>query len=503
MVKASLRDLAVAAVKGLSAGTTVAATAYLAHRAGVQVFSTGGLGGVHRGAQQTFDESADLGTLATLPLVVVSAGVKSILDIPLTLERLETLNLAVVGYRTTDYPGFYIADSGHDIEYAVDSPAEIAKIARTRDALGVTSTLLVANPVAPDHELPPEVHDEVLARALAAAAEQGIGGHDTTPFLLDFIQRETGGRSLDVNVDVYRGNVELGARIALALAARLMLVVIGDLVADLIVLGGSNLERGTDNPAEVRLTRGGSAANVAVAAASLRHPVRFIGRVGDDTLGRTLVRELEEAGVEAQVQREGRTGAIVVLVDAVGERTMITDRGAAAELGPIDPRWLVDAEWVHVPLYGFAAPASRAALLEAARGLADGGESGSASTCRASRRCATSVATRSRRSSPPCVPPSSSRTPTRRRSPQSSAASPRSTGIYVVKRGGDAVIVHHAGGRWKVPVERARDVLDSTGAGDAFAAGYIGAAMGGRTALESARAGSALAMSALRRAGAL
>ena len=219
VVKASLRDLPVAAVKGLSAGTTVAATAHLAHLAGVRVFSTGGLGGVHRGAQQTFDESADLGTLATLPLVVVSAGVKSILDIPLTLERLETLNLAVVGYRTTDYPGFYIADSGHDIEYAVESPAEIAAIARTRDALGIASTLLVANPVAADRELPPELHDEVLARALAAAEAQGVAGHDTTPFLLDFIQRETGGRSLEVNIDVYRGNVALGAEIALALAA--------------------------------------------------------------------------------------------------------------------------------------------------------------------------------------------------------------------------------------------------------------------------------------------
>jgi pseudouridine-5'-phosphate glycosidase len=218
VIKASLRDLPIAVAKGLSAGTTVAATAYLAHRAGMRVFSTGGLGGVHRGAQQTFDESADLATLATLPLVVVSAGVKSILDIALTLERLETLGLAVVGYRTTDYPGFYIADSGHDIEYAVDSPAEIARIAESRDVLGIRSTLLVANPVPSGLELPPELHDEVLARALAEAEARGIAGHDTTPFLLDFMQRETGGRSLDVNVDVYRGNVALGAEIALALA---------------------------------------------------------------------------------------------------------------------------------------------------------------------------------------------------------------------------------------------------------------------------------------------
>lgn len=218
VVKASVRDIPVVAVKGLSAGTTVAATGYLASRAGLRVFSTGGLGGVHRGAPQTFDESADLLTLAGLPLVVVSAGVKSILDIPLTLERLETLNLAVVGYRTTDYPGFYIADSGHDIEYSVDSPAEIAAIARMRDGLGISSTLLVANPVAAERQLDPALHDDVLARALSAANARGVSGHDTTPFLLDFLQRETGGRSLDVNVEVYRGNVGLGARIALALA---------------------------------------------------------------------------------------------------------------------------------------------------------------------------------------------------------------------------------------------------------------------------------------------
>ena len=219
-VKASVRDVPVAEVKGLSAGTTVAATAHLAARAGVRVFSTGGLGGVHRGAAQTFDESADLPTLAALPLVVVSAGVKSILDIPLTLERLETLNLAVVGYRTTDYPGFYIADSGHDLEYSADTPTEIAEIARARDGLGISSTLLVANPVAADLQLDPALHDEVLSRALAAAGEHGVTGHDTTPFLLDFLQRETGGRSLEVNVEVYRGNVDLGARIALALSGR-------------------------------------------------------------------------------------------------------------------------------------------------------------------------------------------------------------------------------------------------------------------------------------------
>jgi pseudouridine-5'-phosphate glycosidase len=219
VVKASLRDLPVAAAKGLSAGTTVAATAHLAHLAGIRVFSTGGLGGVHRGAQHSFDESADLGTLASLPLVVISAGVKSILDIPLTLERLETLNLAVVGYRTTDYPGFYVSDSGYDIEYSVDSPGEIARIVEVRDGLGIASTVLIANPVADGSQLDPQLHDDVLDRALAEAEAAGVAGHDTTPFLLDFMQRETSGRSLDVNVEVYRGNVSLGAEIALALSS--------------------------------------------------------------------------------------------------------------------------------------------------------------------------------------------------------------------------------------------------------------------------------------------
>lgn len=217
-VKASLRDLPIAIGKGLSAGTTVAATGYLAARAGITVFSTGGLGGVHHGAETSFDESADLGTLARLPLVVVSAGVKSILDIGLTLERLETLNLAIVGYGTTRYPGFYISDSGYSVDYSVDSPAEVADIVAARDGLGITSTLLVANPVPEADQLDPAVHDEVLAKAWAAAAEHGIVGHDTTPFLLDFITRTTGGESMRTNIAAYANNVAVGARIAAAIS---------------------------------------------------------------------------------------------------------------------------------------------------------------------------------------------------------------------------------------------------------------------------------------------
>lgn len=216
--KASTRDLPIAAVRGTSAGTTVAATAYLAHRAGIKVFATGGLGGVHRDAAETFDESADLLALSSTPLLVVSAGVKSILDVGATLERLETLNVPVVGYRTHDFPGFYTARSGHRLEYAVDTPAEAADLARCRDALGLESGVLVANPVSSEDELDPALHDETLDEALRAAHAEGISGHDITPYLLDYLARATGGRSLEVNLAIYRANVRLGGQIALAMS---------------------------------------------------------------------------------------------------------------------------------------------------------------------------------------------------------------------------------------------------------------------------------------------
>ncbi|KAF2412911.1 hypothetical protein B1729_12510 [Microbacterium sp. B35-04] len=278
-----------------------------------------------------------------------------------------------------------------------------------------------------------------------------------------------------------------------------MLVVIGDLVADLIVLGGAALERGTDNPAEVRLTRGGSAANVAAAAAP-RHPSRFIGRVGDDPLGHALVGELAAAAVDVKVQRGGRTGSIVVLVDAVGERTMITDRGAAAELASIDPGWLAGADWVHLPLYGFASTGSRRAVTDAAaRAAADGArvslDLSSVATLRELggadlRRILAEIC-------PDVVFANEEEART------ASELDVAPEGVYVIKRGPEPVLVGVDGQTSAVPVDRVDDVLDSTGAGDAFAAGFIVAALGGAGPRESARAGSVLAMSALRRPGAL
>ncbi|MEV7600779.1 pseudouridine-5'-phosphate glycosidase [Kitasatospora sp. NPDC089797] len=217
--KVSLRDLPVVAALGRHGGTTVAATAFLAHRAGVRVFSTGGLGGVHFGASESFDESADMTTLAATPVTVISAGVKSILDIRATLERFETFNIPVIGYRTTRYPGFYVTDSGHEINFAVQSAEEAAGVIDARDRLDLPQAVLIANPVDPAKQLPPEELDGILTRAWAEAERQGITGNASTPFLLDHIQRDTHGRSLEVNVEVYRGNVRLGGEIATALAA--------------------------------------------------------------------------------------------------------------------------------------------------------------------------------------------------------------------------------------------------------------------------------------------
>ena len=218
--KASVRDLPVAAAKGLSAGTTVAATAFLAHRVGISVFSTGGLGGVHRGAPTTFDESADLPTLARTSIVMISAGVKSILDIALTLERLETLGLTVVGYRTKRFPGFYLSDSGHELEYQVDSPDEIAAVYEAAVGYSLPGAVVVANPVPLDRQLDPTVLGEALDQALADADAGGVVGKEITPYLLDRIQQVTGGASLEANVAVYDNNVRLGAQVAATLASR-------------------------------------------------------------------------------------------------------------------------------------------------------------------------------------------------------------------------------------------------------------------------------------------
>ena len=220
VLKCGVRDLAPIAARGGWGGTTVAATAHLAARAGIRVFATGGLGGVHCGARESWDESADLTTLAQTGIVVVCAGVKSILDVGATLERLETLNVTVLGYGSDSFPGFYLSDSGHPVAWRVDSPAEVAAVTKARIELGTDErAVVVANPLPPDEQLDPGLHDRVLAEGFAAAASAGVSGKDVTPFLLDYLARETGGKSLEANVRLVIRNAGLAARIAVELAA--------------------------------------------------------------------------------------------------------------------------------------------------------------------------------------------------------------------------------------------------------------------------------------------
>jgi pseudouridine-5'-phosphate glycosidase len=217
--KAGVRDLAPVMAAGGSAATTVASTSHLAALAGIRVFATGGLGGVHREARDSWDESADLTTLAATGVTIVCAGVKSILDVGATLERLETLNVCVLGYGTDRFPGFYLTDSGFPAPWRVDAPEEVAGVMRAQASLGLQSrAIVVANPLPLADQVEPALHDRVLAAALAAAAERGIRGAATTPFLLDRFHRETGGATLEANVALVRRNAALAARIARAAA---------------------------------------------------------------------------------------------------------------------------------------------------------------------------------------------------------------------------------------------------------------------------------------------
>jgi pseudouridine-5'-phosphate glycosidase len=220
VAKVSARDLAVVAARKGHGATTVAATAHLAALAGIAVFATGGLGGVHRGSASSWDESADLQTLGRTGITVVCAGVKSILDVGATLERLETIGVAVVGYGTDRFPGFYRPDSGHLLDWRVDTPEEVAAIMAARTALATDrSALVVANPVAEDNALPAALHDRVLAEGLALAEKVGVRGKDVTPFLLAHFHQATAGASLVVNVDLVLANASLAGHIAVAHAA--------------------------------------------------------------------------------------------------------------------------------------------------------------------------------------------------------------------------------------------------------------------------------------------
>lgn len=216
VVKVSTRDLGPVLAAGKNGATTVSATSHIAHLAGIKYFATGGLGGVHRGAQDTYDESADLVTLARTPITVVCAGVKSILDVAATLERLETLGITVVGFGTDAFPGFYRADSGFGVTWRVDTVDQAAAISTQRDAIKAPGAVIIAKPVAEADQLDLDLHERVLTQGLAAATSAHIVGKDVTPFLLDWFHTQTDNQSLEVNVTLINANARLAAQIAVA-----------------------------------------------------------------------------------------------------------------------------------------------------------------------------------------------------------------------------------------------------------------------------------------------
>lgn len=217
-LKASRRDLAPVVARKQTAGTTVSATMIIAAMAGIPVFATGGIGGVHRGASETFDISADLTELARTPVTVVCAGAKSILDIPKTLEVLETYGVPVIGYRTDTFPAFFTRSSGETLDVTCETAAEIATIIEAQRRLGLNSGILVANPIPEAYALPAEEIEQHIREALAEAEAFGIAGKAVTPYLLDRLVKATDGRSLAANVALIKNNARLAAEIAVALA---------------------------------------------------------------------------------------------------------------------------------------------------------------------------------------------------------------------------------------------------------------------------------------------
>jgi len=218
ILKLGIRDIAHCVTRKQSGATTVASTAWIAHLSGITTFATGGLGGVHKGSIETFDESGDITALAQIPIVVVSSGIKSILDVAATLERLETWHVPVYGWKTNDFPGFWIKDSGFDIGEKVESVEEVAEIYKFRKKSNFSESVLIANPIDKADEFDPQLEQKILAKGMKLAKEQNISGKAVTPFLLGLMHSESEGKSLKANVALVKSNARIAAQIAVAIS---------------------------------------------------------------------------------------------------------------------------------------------------------------------------------------------------------------------------------------------------------------------------------------------
>ena len=214
VTKASRRDIPILVSRGEDGATTVAATMIIANMAGIKLFATGGIGGVHRGAETTMDISADLEELSNTNVTVICAGAKSILDLGLTLEYLETKGVPVIGYQTEELPAFYTRESGFKVNYKMDSPLEIAKALKSKSDLGLKGAMLIANPIPEEYSMDKDVINKAIEDAIVEANNLGVKGKDITPFLLDKIQKITAGKSLEANIQLVYNNVRLGSQIA-------------------------------------------------------------------------------------------------------------------------------------------------------------------------------------------------------------------------------------------------------------------------------------------------
>ena len=369
LVKLSVRDLGVAVGLRRDGATTVAATAALAAAAGVALFATGGLGGVHRGARESWDVSADLAALARTPVLTVCSGVKSILDVAATLELLETSSVPVLGFGTDAFPGFYRRDSGFPVPWRVDDVAQVAAVWRAHRDVGGGAGMVLAQPVPAADEVDAAVHDRLLAEGLALVAERGIVGKDVTPALLAHFHEASGGVSLTANLALVRANADLAAQVAVALArvSAPRVVVVGDLAVDVLVTPAVPPVAGADVPARIVTTAGGAGANTAAWLAARGVDVTLVARVGDDLAGHAALAELAASGVRpaVAVDPDAPTATVVVLVGSGGDRTMLSDRGAAARLSPADLPPLDGVDHLHLSGYVLGAASSRDAGLAA------------------------------------------------------------------------------------------------------------------------------------------
>ena len=507
VVKCGVRDLAPLAARGGHGATTVAATAHLAVRAGIRLFATGGLGGVHRGARESWDVSADLDTLARTGIVVVCSGVKSILDVGATLERLETLNVTVLGYATDEFPGFYLADSGHPAPWRVDSPEEVAAVVRARDerrrgrARDRGGESAAAGRAAGPRATRPRARRRAGASRARGSGRQGRHAVPARPVP----QRDRRGEPRGERATRAPQRGARRARGGRSRRPMTRVVVLGDVMVDVVTRLSGPVAPGSDSPARIAFEGGGQAANTAAWLAVAGARVALVARVGDDSAGRMAVAELEALGVDTRVAVDGErpTGTCVVVVAADGERTMFPDAGANDGLatGDLADDLLVRGDHLHVAGYALLRNGSRAAALSAIERAGAAGMSVSVDP--SSAALLSGGLPRLGKGVGLLLPNAlEAAALTGREDPVAAARALAESFPEVVVTLGQQGALWTDGDQVIRVAAAAADVVDTTGAGDAFAAGLLAARLHGAGPAEALRAGCSLAARAVAAAGA-